>query len=36
MKTRIIDNSKAIERRQKRDEIFEHDKNLTNKKLFKE
>jgi hypothetical protein len=32
MKTKKVDNSKAIERRQKRDEIFEHDKNLTDKK----
>ena len=32
MKTKIVDNSKAIERRRKRDEIFEHDKKLTDKK----
>jgi hypothetical protein len=32
MKTKIVDNSKAHERRRKRDEIFEHDKNLTDKK----
>ena len=34
MKTKIVDNSKAIERRRKRDEIFEHDKNLTDKKTI--
>lgn len=34
MKTKIVDNFKANERRRKRDEVFEHDKNLTDKKTI--